>query len=280
LLGTADLIEDRRKMIAQRVQFPSRSIVACCAALAAGGCARQVNLGDIGDGAASILWSATFETGDLSEWTGDGLGGSYLNNDTIAPVASPAVAHRGRYGGMVTFTTTTVGTPSVNYLFRNQPSPPAAYYSAWFYIPSSFTVKSWLSLSHFTASGTNDGNNLIPIWDINLYPRADGSLIAHLFNYGSRSNLEQTTPIPVPLATWVHFEVLFSKAPDATGEVAVWQDGTLILDARDVVTSATDWVQWDAGGSSDSVDPPTAIVYMDDAAISLTRLGTADWNLR
>jgi hypothetical protein len=255
----------------------SRSILVGCAVLVAGGCGRQVHLGDIGDGAASILWSATFEVGDLSEWSGDGHGGAYVvDNASVAPSATLAVAHRGRYAGMATVAPVP-GTASINYLFRDQPSVPAAYYSAWFYISSSFTVKSWLSLIHFNVSGSGDGKNLSAIWDLNLYPRADASLVAHLYDFVTQTNLEQALPAPVPVATWVHFEVFLRKAADATGEVAVWQDGVSILDRRNVMTAATDWVQWNAGVSSDDVAPPAAVVYVDDAAISLSRLGTSDW---
>ena len=184
-----------------------------------------------------------------------------------------AVAHRGQYAGIATVTPS-MGMPSINYLYRNQPSPREAYYSAWFYIPSSTTVRTWLSLIHFRCSQTGDGNNLMAIWDLNLYPRADGSLVAHFYNYVTQANLEQANPVPVPLDTWVHFEVLLLKASDATGHVAVWQDDTPILDATNVATAQTDWVQWDAGGSSTNVEPSPAFIYVDDAAISLNRLGT------
>ena len=257
----------------------SRSILAGCAVLVAGGCGQQVHLGDIGDGAASILWASTFEVGDLSEWSGDGHGGAFVDNAAVPPSATLTVAHHGRYAGMATVTPVP-GTASINYLFRDQPSVPAAYYSAWFYIPSSFTVKSWLSLIHFNGSDSGDGKNLSAIWDLNLYPRADGSLVAHLYDFVTQTNLEQAFPAPVAVATWVHFEVFLRKAADATGEVAVWQDGVSILDRRNVMTSATDWVQWDTGVSSDDVAPPTAVVYIDDAAISLSRLGTSDWTRR
>jgi hypothetical protein len=257
----------------------SRSILAGCAVLVASGCGRQVNLGDIGDGAASILWSATFEVGDLSEWAGDGHGGVFVDQAPAPPSATLTVAHRGRYAGMATVMPVP-GTASINYLYRNQPSVPAAYYSAWFYVPSSFTVKGWLSLIHFSNSGTADGKHLSAIWDLNLYPRADGSLIAHLYDYVTLTNLEQVVPVPVPIASWVHFEVFLRKAADATGEVAVWQDGVSILERRNVATAANDWVQWDAGASSNDVTPATAVVYVDDAAISLSRLGTSDWTRR
>jgi hypothetical protein len=254
----------------------SAAFAVACGVLGAGGCGRHVPLGDVGDGGAAILWAATFEPGDLSEWTSDGQGGSYRDPTAPLPAVTMTQAHRGHYAGSTTFTTVP-GFTSLSYLYRDQPSPPVAYYSAWFYIPSSFAVKSYLSLSHFLCSFTNDDQNLVPIWDVNIYPRPDGSLVAHLLDYRTFSNTEQLVPIPVPVDAWVHFEVMMRKAADATGEVAVWQDDAPILDIQNVITTPTDRVQWDAGGSSDSLVPPTGVVYVDDAAISLMRLGTSDW---
>ena len=91
----------------QRAQSMSRSILVGClvggTALLAGGCSQQVHLGDIGDGAASILWSATFEVGDLSEWEADGHGGTYVDNAPAAPSVNHDLAHRGRYSGLAIF---------------------------------------------------------------------------------------------------------------------------------------------------------------------------------
>jgi hypothetical protein len=243
------------------------------AAIATAACDRHVDLGAIGDGGASVLWTATFERGDLSEWLGDGGGGTYTENVTAFPAATSQLSRRGRYAGLATVAPPMMGMASLNYLFRNQPGPREGYYSAWFYIPADVTVRSWLSLSHFRCSHTGDGNDLFAIWDVNLYPRPEGFLAAHLYNYVTKVNVEQAVPVPVPLATWVHFEVLLRKAADATGRIAVWQDGALILDDPNVATAETDWVQWDAGASSDDVAPTPASIYLDDAAISLSRLG-------
>ena len=271
--------------IIQRVRAASLVIVAL-AGLTTSGCGRDVHLGaisgdggDSGDGSGTdILWSATFEVGDLSEWMGDGHGGTYVANAAAAPIATTDTVHRGRYAGMATVTPTAM--MSIDYLFRNLPSPAEAYYSAWYYVPASFTVKNWLSLMHFNGSVTGDGNNLFALWDLNLYPRPDGSLVAHLYDYLTFTNLEQVVPVAVPTAAWVHFEIFLRKAATATGEIAVWQDGVEILDTRNIVTATTDWVQWEAGGASDAVTPAMAVVYFDDAAISLSRLGTAPWATR
>jgi len=183
------------------------------------------------------------------------------------------MAHSGRYSGLIAIAPTASMT-STSYLFRNQPSPAAGYYSAWFYVPSSITVGSWLSLTHFSGSQTGDGKNLFALWDVNLYALPGGGLAAQLYDYVHQVNLQQPAPVSVPLDAWVQFEVLLSKATGATGEVTVWQDGTLILQRSGVATVPNDWLQWDAGGASTNILPTPAYIYMDDAAISLIRLGT------
>ena len=71
----------------------------------------------------------------------------------------------------------------------------------------------------------------------------------------------------------MHFEILYRKAADATGHITVWQDGAQILDVANALTAPTDWVQWDAGGGSNDLAPSPAVVYFDDATISLSRVG-------
>lgn len=251
----------------------ARTPLALACLLACGACQKQADLGSIGDGPASILWRGTFEPGNLSEWTGDGEGGPYTQNVAMKSVATTAMAHSGRYSGLMEIAPT-ASMASTNYLFRNQPSPAAAYYSAWFYVPSTIVVGSWLSLTHFSGSQTGDGKNLFALWDVNLYALPGGGLAAQLYDYVNQVNSRQPTPVPVPLDAWVQFEMFVSKATDATGEVTVWQDDTLILQRTAVSTAPNDWLQWDAGGASDDISPTPADVYMDDAAISLIQLGS------
>ena len=219
----------------------------------------------IEDGGDRVLWSATFEPGDLSEWTGDGQGGTYLENASIPGAAATDVTHNGRFAGKCAVTPV-FGLGSFSYMFRRQPSPREAYYSAWFYLSPALTVGSWLSLLHFNGSHTGDGRNVYPTWDVNLYPQASGALVAHLFNFVTQTNVESVSPVSVPTGRWVHFEVLIRKATDATGRVAVWQDDVLILDADGVVTTENDWMEWNAGAASTDVTPSPGVVYIDDAA--------------
>ena len=134
-------------------------------------------------------------------------------------------------------------------------------------------MRSWLSLAHFRGSPSGNGDDLVPLWDVNVYPRLDGTLVAHLYNYTTVTNAEELFPVVVPVDTWVQFEVLFRKGSDQTGRVAVWQDGVPVIDVTGVPTTVTDFIQWDAGGSSDDIVPASASIYIDDAAISLVRVG-------
>jgi hypothetical protein len=79
--------------------------------------------------------------------------------------------------------------------------------------------------------------------------------------------------VPVPFDTWVQFEVYFVKATNATGRVAVYQNGTLILDREGLATVTNDWLQWDAGGACDALTSSPSTIYIDDATISTLRLG-------
>ena len=252
-------------------------MLAACVALGATACGRHVYLGKLadsgapGDGGPDILWQATFEPGDLSEWLSDGNGGIYMDNFAAAPVASQDQAHRGAYSGIATFAPMIV--TSFSYLYREQPSPPDAYYGAWFFIPAATQVGSWLSLHHFGYHRTAGAAETTPLFDFNVYPGSDGTLFAHLFDPVTVSNTDQTNPVPVPLAKWVHFEILLHKAADTTGRITIWQDGVQILDITNKVTAPTDWIQWDAGGGSNDIAPSPAAVYFDDATISLTRVG-------
>lgn len=251
---------------------PWMAVAALAAIAVAGGCGERIRLGNIGDGGASVLWRATFEDGDLSEWSGDGNGGTYVENATGTPQASGERVHAGRYAGRTTVAPA-LGMLSFNYLFREAPSPPEVYYSAWHYVPSGIAVGGWLSLVHFRCSPTADGRNLFARWDLNVNQRLDGQLYAHLYDYVRQVNVEAPVPTPLPFDRWVHIEIFMRKAQGPTGRMTVWQDGVQLLDAPNVATTPNDWVEWSIGSASNDISPTPAVVYVDDAAISTSRVG-------
>ncbi len=272
--GIDDSIVDAKRIVG-RARSGSGWAGVLIAALAGAACSQRVNLGAIGDGSASLLWKATFETGNLSEWSGDGQGGPHLENDRDAGVAAAtsAQAHGGSLSGVVGIQPTTGTAVSINYLFRDQPSPAQAYYSAWFYVQSPLVLATgqYLSLVHFRGNGPQGVEGL---WDVNLYPVGDGTVAAQLYDYRASDDLQQFPLTRFPLDRWVQLEVFFSKAVDATGRVTVWQDGAQILDRSGVPTvQVMNSLEWDVGGASAGLQSGSALVYLDDAAISVVRLG-------
>lgn len=232
-----------------------------------------------GDGRAGIvLWSADFETDDLSQWNADREGGIYQESalQTASIIASPT--HGGGHAAKITITPPSNTMPCVNYIYRQAPTPPGVYYGVWVFLPHSYVVPEYLNLIHFAGSTTNDDSALVSIWDVDIQSQADGSLSAYLFrfpvsNFTQGLRYDQSVPIPMPIGQWVHFEVFFHRATTPIGAIAVWQDGVLIFDVAQVATAPTDFVRWNVGGASATISPSPADVFIDDAAITTARLG-------
>ena len=72
--------------------------------------------------------------------------------------------------------------------------------------------QSWLSLHHFGYHPTAGAADTMPVWDFHVYPTAGGTLAAHLYESSTIKNFEQANPVPVPMATWVHFEILLPQS--------------------------------------------------------------------
>jgi len=227
--------------------------------------------GGAGGGTQSVLWRATFEPMNLSEWTSDAAGG-YLGN---APSVVADVIHRGKFAAKMTVAPK-APLIAAQYLFREAPSPTEAYYSAWFYFPSTFTIPvgmHYLSVFHFNVSSTGDGKNTSALWDLNFITD-QGASVPQVYNFPLVQNTQQNNGLArwtAPRDTWFHIEMLFAKATTATGRIAVWMDDVLIIDLNKVVTAPNDWLQWNAGAASDMAP---ASIYMDDAAISTVRIGS------
>jgi len=245
-----------------------------------GGAAGSGNGGN-GGATPAVLWRSTFEPMNLSEWTSDGDGGYAGDAATMVAVVGDVV-HRGRYAAKLTISPKPSAVPaliSAQYLYRQTPSPTEAYYSAWFYFPSNFTIPvgmNYISLFHFVVSASGDGKNPSPLWDLNFIT-VSGALVPQIYNFNLVQNTRQNNGLAAwtaPRDTWFHVEVLFAKASTPTGRIAVWLDDSLVIDLNKVVTVPNDWLQWNAGAASDDIEPAPASIYMDDAAISTSRLGS------
>jgi Polysaccharide lyase len=243
-----------------------RSALALLAvALAAPACNSRLNLG------SSILWSARHETGDLSEWRQGGKGGSEDDPpDTLLGISTD-VAHSGRYS--VKLTNGAVAMYQDANLWRQDDYPVDAYYSAWFYLPRAYQTTADWSIVQFQVPPV-DGGAIGQLLDIDLRSLPDGDLILSVYDHRA-AYLRTPTPdpaMPVPIGQWFQIETYYRNAPDDTGEVAIWLDGQLNYDLhRPFGASST--VYWTVCSKTYGLSPAESVIYVDDAAVSLARVG-------
>lgn len=146
--------------------------------------------------------------------------------------------------------------------------PIEAYYGAWFFIPEHANNGANWNLVHFRGGDPGAQHGL---WDISLENRSDGALEAFVFDFLHGMIRRPSTPTPIPIGAWFHLELYLRRAADATGEIALYQDGRKLLGASNLVTDDTRWGQWYVGNLATGLTPADSTVYVDDVTIRGSR---------
>lgn len=144
--------------------------------------------------------------------------------------------------------------------------PVDAVYGAWFYIPSLATNTGNWNLFHFQG-GTPGTPGLPGLWDVSLGSAMDGSLYLYLFDFLGPGVRTPDNPPEVPIGSWFHVEFRLVRAADATGAVALYQDGVLVMELTGIVTDNTSFGQWYVGNLADALMPAVSTIYVDDVSI-------------
>jgi len=247
-----------------------------------------------------ILWSADFETGDLSQWyvaarskaNARGRGGGIFNSGIAESVPSQDFAHSGSWSLKATITTPHVPTSGVR-LFRWRESQDETYlgsglyYSAWFFFPKLYRLTADPRRGRFWnifQFKSKTSRNIDPFWYVDVANRVpDGAMYVtlhwwdglaiggpHPGEFGGRRYAQDIKDIPV--GRWTHIEAYLKQASDFTGEIAIWQDGVLLFDQRNVKTKYPSGDnQWSVNNYSDGLTPNPATIYIDDAGIRKDR---------
>jgi len=142
--------------------------------------------------------------------------------------------------------------------------PDEAVYGAWFYLPALAENTGNWNLMHFQGG---DVPVLHGLWDVSLGSADDGSLFLYVLDFlGGPIRVPDAAP-QVPIESWFHVEFRLRRAADATGEVALYQDGALLLELTALVTDDTDFGQWYVGNLADALTPADSTVYVDDVTV-------------
>jgi hypothetical protein len=147
--------------------------------------------------------------------------------------------------------------------------PSDAIYGAWYFVPSLASNTRIWNLMHF--QGGPDATDQHGLWDVSLDNAEDGGLFLYVFNFlrGTPYIVEGAPEIPV--GVWFHIEFRLRRAADASGEVALYQDGQLLLLLTALSTDDSEWAQWHVGSYATGLTPAGVTVYVDDVSIQAAR---------
>ncbi|HEX3776419.1 MAG TPA: heparin lyase I family protein [Polyangiaceae bacterium] len=243
-----------------------RAIVSLVACAACSACA-PLDLG------SNLLWSTDHESGTLNDWSSAPGGGVFEDsvNSPVQVVAGPA--HSGRFSlELSDLGTSDTDGPGVH---RDLETAPDAYYSAWFYLPQAYVTRSKWTIEQFLNQAST--NPVVYGHDFELALRAlpGGQLILFVFSHDPAYLQPPLSDPPalVPIGEWFQVEVFFRARSDESGELLVWLDDRLVYDIEDRRTLGPGDLVWTLSSVAEDVTP-TPTLYVDDAAISLSRVTT------
>jgi hypothetical protein len=227
--------------------------------------------------ASAVVWKATHETGDLSEWQQHG---DFINQGQSAyySMVTP-FAHSGKYSVALTIDTqgrSSSGSYAAYLFFWDQLPGDAYYYSAWYYIPAGIRPQEWWNIWQWKSTYNGNTDDSVPMYILDVLEQPNEKLALHLVyrpDINQKIDYRQNK-ITVPTDQWFQIEAYYKKAVDKTGQVIVWQDGEEIFNLSDVQTTEQDnTVYWSVNHYTDDILPNPSSIYIDDAVISTERIG-------
>ncbi len=244
----------------------------------AAGCGQDLDVG------SDVLWTSRFEVGgnSLPEWTPVpfGFGSASAVPPNTMEVSSERFHLPGNFAAKLTVTGTADNTAGIGAsLVQNGGLPNQAYYSAWYYLPQSVSVGYyWVIMKFRFRAVPDDPNTAGELFDVNLTSPSSGVMSLRLYDHQSAGNLPPgdrqlaVSNLAVAVNAWFQIEAFYRAASDSTGQLTLWLNGQQILDLPGP-TGAPGWVAWDVVSVGNNLTPEPAILYVDDCAISKSRVG-------
>ena len=224
-------------------------------------CGRQLDLG------SDLVWSATHETGDLSEWSTGAPGGSIADSPDTGVAISTDYAHSGQYS--VKLTNGAVGAIHIARVWRQANFPKEAFYSAWYYLPRAYQTKINWTIMQFRTP-TDNPTVLSQFLDVDMRSLPGGELILSIYDHRPQYlRLPTADPaVVLPVGHWFQIEVFFRNVPDDTGRFTLWVDGKLNYDIVRRPMAPIPTVYWTPCSITSDLTPTQSELYVDDAAVS------------
>jgi hypothetical protein len=223
-----------------------------------------------GPSASDVLWYADHEGGSMAQWSANGCGGIFNNGGATAST-STRVARNGRYSAQMTIQNVSGDQGARLFRWCESRSHADLYYSTWMFFPTTFQATAgWWNVFQFK-SKTPTRND--PFFILNISNTSSGAMRFYLYDWQQRRSYTQSA-MEIPVGRWVHLEVRHRSSSGTDGRVTVWQDGVQLFDVSGVRTRYADGdQQWSLAHYTSSISPDPSTIYVDDVAISRTRLG-------
>lgn len=240
-----------------------------------------------------VLWAADMETGNLSQWAENTLqltpcGGEFSGAGGVAK-PSQDVARSGSWSLKLTIPgesagRTTAGTRLHRWCESQRNRD--LFYSVWYYIPKHYTIRrgGWVNWFQFKSKRPNGENDPFFFLDVQNTSGTDdmhflltwwGGLTIEGPGPGQKGYRTWSTTAKIPIRQWVHVEARYVCAGDFSGAIQVWQDGLEIFQLNGVRTRHPDGdCQWGVNNYGTGISPSPVDIYIDDAAISIQRVGS------
>jgi len=192
-------------------------------------------------------------------------------------ITSPV--HGGNYAVALTIDTggfSNSGAYAAYLFYWDQLPGNAYYYSAWYYIPAGTHPQDWWNVWQWKSTYNGNTSNSVPMFALDIREKSTGPLnLLLIYRPDLRDKVEYTQNVMnVPTDQWFQIETFYKKGYNNNGQVIVWQDGTEIFNLSNVQTTESDnTVYWSVNHYTDNIIPSLSSIYIDDAAISTSRLG-------
>lgn len=240
-------------------------------------CSDPLQVGD------DLLWTADTEAGNLEQWTGGDtskvLAPSTPAIDDMPETARPSSieptteqAHGGNHAVKLVNPTGWKDDFDGPELVHDVGALADAYYSAWYLVPEEQRVTPYLTIMRLRSRG-EDGT-LHNGEELQLRSIPTGGYVLSVFHNNAGFLLEPVAD-PSPLVAagrWFHLEARYE--PQSAGRLRVWLDGKLRYDLTGRPGSTTAELVLGVCNAAQSSDQ-SVVLFVDDAAVSLSRVGTS-----
>ena len=231
------------------------------------GCTDPLQLGN------DLIWTADQEPGDLSQWTADGSGDKRLPSSDSTIEVSTEASHHGSHAVKLVNPAAWDNQDEGPELFHAVGALDDAYYSAWFLLPEDYRLEPSMTLIRLRSRDAGS-SELFNGEELQLRRLPVGGFVLQVFNNNAGYLLEPLAEAAPRIAAGRWFQLEARYQPQSSGRLRVWIDGALSYDLSTRPGAPGAEVVFSVCNVAELSDPAPLVLFVDDAAVSLSRVGT------